>query len=111
MYSVESQGAVDVVTTLGPLNHENADQLLKTIENGLPGGQPMLVLDMHEVPLIDSAGLEALVNVQQQIQAKGGNVKLAGLTQLCHEILRITHIEEKFETYLDVKSAVGSYVR
>ena len=71
----------------------------------------MLVLDMHEVPLIDSAGLEALVEVQQQIQNKGGNIKLASLNQLCKEILRITRIEEKFETYQDVKSAVGSYVR
>ena len=111
MYSVDSQGAVDVVSAAGPLNHENVPELIKTIETGLPGGQPMVILDMNEVPLLDSAGLEAMVDIQQSLQLQGGCLKLAGLNQLCQEILRITKVEEKFELFHDVKTAVGSFVK
>lgn len=111
MFRVESQGAVDVVSIAGPLNLENAPSFVETIERGLPGGQPMVVVDMQEVPLLDSAGLEALVDKHQSTQLQGGSIKLASLSQLCQEILRITKIDEKIETYPDVKTAVGSFVK
>ena len=111
MFSVDSQGAVDVISVTGPLNHENVHELVKTIETGLPGGQPMVVLDMHEVPLLDSAGLETLIEIQQSLQIQGGSLKLSGLTQLCQEILRITKVDEKFDLFQEVKSAVGSFVK
>ncbi|MCH2114013.1 MAG: STAS domain-containing protein [Pirellulales bacterium] len=111
MFSVESQGAVDVVRAAGPLTHENAHELSDTIFGGLPGGQPMVVLDMHEIPLVDSAGLEALLDVQQAVQSMGGSMKLATLSPLCQEILRITEVEQHVEAYHDVKTAVGSFVK
>ena len=111
MFSVESQGAVDVVSAEGPLNQENAPELIETIEQGLSSGQPMVVLNMQEVPLLDSAGLEALVETQQSAQLRGGRIKLAALTKLCQEILRITQVDEMVEAYPDVKSAVGSFIK
>jgi len=111
MFSVESQGAVDVVCGSGPLNHENAHQLAETLEGELPGGQPMIVLDMREIPLLDGAALEALVDVQQTVELQGGSIKLASVSQLCQDILRITGLAQSFESYPDVKSAVGSFVK
>ncbi|MCA9230674.1 MAG: STAS domain-containing protein [Planctomycetales bacterium] len=111
MFTVESQGAVDVVKPMAPLNHENAASFLETIQHRLSKGQPMVVLDMSEVPLVDSAGLDSLLDVQQAIQLRGGTIKLAAIPQLCCEILRITGVDQRFETFLDIKSAVGSYVQ
>ncbi|MCG8450844.1 MAG: STAS domain-containing protein [Pirellulales bacterium] len=111
MFSVESQGAVDVVSIVGPLNHENVEELQETIETRLPGGQPMVVINMHEVPLLDSAALERLEDSQQAVQLQGGTIKLASLGPLCKEILRITKVEEVFESYPDVRTAVGSFVK
>ena len=42
---------------------------------------------------------------------EGGTIKLAAIPQLCCEILRITGVDQRFETFLDIKSAVGSYVQ
>jgi len=111
MFPVESQGAVDVVKLTVTLNHENVEQLSETIETRLGEGQPMVVLDMSGVPLIDSAALESLLDIQQTMRSKGGAVKLAGLSQLCGDILRATDVAKHFDTYSDVKEAVRSFVR
>jgi len=111
MFSVESQGAVDVVKPRAPLCHDNAGELLETVSTQLSKGQPMVVLDMGDVPLVDSAGLDSLLDVQQSLHSRGGIVKLAGVTQLCQEILRITGVNQQFESHPDVKNAVRSFVQ
>ncbi len=111
MFSVESQGAVDVVKPMAPLCHDNAGDLIETVNVRLSKGQPMVVLDMSEVPLIDSAGLDSLLDVQESLHSRGGVMKLAGVTQLCQEILRITGVHQQFESHHDIKNAVGSFVQ
>lgn len=111
MLSVNPQGAVDVVQLSGALNHENFEQLVETIQSGLAEGQPMVVLDMSDVPLLDSAGLDALLDVHDAVLLKGGAVKLAALTQLCADVLHVTGVGGHFETFKEVKLAVGSFVQ
>lgn len=111
MLQIESQGAVEVITPKVALNHETVAPLRSAIADKTFAGQPMLVIDMNRVPLIDSAGLEALLDIQQMLRDSAGTMKLAGLTQLCEDILRVTGLAERFETYADLKSAVGSFVR
>ena len=111
MLKVNPQGAVDVIQLNGPLNDENAEQLVETVQTGLAEGQPMVVLDMGDVPLMDSTGLDALLDIHDAVVMKGGVVKLAAPSQLCTDILRVTGVAGHFETYQDVKLAVGSFVQ
>ncbi len=111
MFNVESQGAVDVIKPMAPLNHENVNEFAETLESGLSTGQPMVVFDLSNVPLVDSAGLESLLDFQDALQDRGGIVKLAAAPQLCQEIFRVTGIQQHFETYDEVKAAVGSFVQ
>jgi anti-anti-sigma factor len=111
MISMAPQGAVDVVRLNGSLTHENADKLVETVEPGLTEGQPMIVLDMSDVPLLDSAGLEALMDLHDWAQVRGGVVKLASLSPLCADVLRVTGVGSHFPIYKDVKVAVGSFVQ
>lgn len=111
MFTTETQGAVDLIVTDVPLNHESVQQLHETVA-GLPAeGQPMVVLDMSQVPLVDGAGLESLLDVQDRLRASGGEIKLAGLSPLCEDILRVTGVGQRFELYPNAKAAVGSFVR
>lgn len=74
-------------------------------------GQPMGVLDLQSVPLIDSAGLELLARQQDQFQRRGGGLKIAAANALCRDILRCTDLAKRFELYGDVKAAVRSFIR
>ncbi len=111
MFSFESQGAVELIAPEVALDHENAEQLYSAIAERLFAGQPMVVIDMSKVPLIDSAALETLLDIQQKLRESAGSLKLAGLSQLCEDVFRITGLAERFETFADTKSAVGSFVR
>ena len=52
------------------------------LEARLERGQPLIVLDLQGVALIDSAGLELLLDVQEKCQRMGGALKLANLDAL-----------------------------
>ena len=111
MLKFELQGAVEVIAPEIALNQENIEQLTSVIDEKSFTGQPMVVIDMTDVPLVDSAGLEALLDFQQELRESAGTLKLAGLTQLCEDIFRVTGVAERFETFVDAKAAIGSFVR
>ncbi|MEM8945435.1 MAG: STAS domain-containing protein [Planctomycetota bacterium] len=111
MFQFESQGAVDVVTPEIALNHENIERFSEAFAAKSFSGQPMVVIDMRHVPLVDSAAMESLLEIQRQLRDSAGSLKLAGLTQLCQDIFKITGLSDRFEIYSDAKSAVGSFVR
>lgn len=109
MVSIEKQGAVTVVRPVGSLTVAQAGEFREGALGKLGPGRPMMVIDMHETPLLDSAGLEALVDVRDRVESRGGAVKLAAVNPLCGDILRVTGVGHKFEQYGLVKSAVGSF--
>ena len=64
MFAVKSQGAVEVIVPNVPLKGEYVDELRETVQHCLADGLPMLVLNLHDVPLLDSAGLESLLDMR-----------------------------------------------
>ena len=123
MYQKKLQGAVQVIDGSEPLSADHVDEVSGLFEacltdevSGLfeaclTDGQPMVVLDLEKVPLIDSAGLELLLDVQENYQQRGGALKLAAANHLCDDILTATGVGDRFETYQDVANAVGSFIR
>ena len=104
------QGAVEVITCDDSLNADHLGALTKTLDECFEEGQPRIVLDLKSSPLIDSAGLELLVDMHERCQQRGGSIKLAGLNQLCLEIVRITGVSKQLELYDDARSAVRSFL-
>jgi anti-anti-sigma factor len=109
MAPVEMQGAVGVIRPRGPIDAGHCPALLDAVMEGFGTGRPMLVVDLHDVPLIDSAGLETLIEIRERIEAKGGAVKLASVNGLCTDILRVTGVSEQFEQFAQARQAVGSF--
>lgn len=111
MFRESRQGAIKVISGSVPLSGENLQYLRTAFEPLLDGGQPRAVLDLREVALIDSAGLECLLDILDQIEARAGVLKLAAPNPLCADILSVTGVGDYFETFLDVNSAVGSFIQ
>ena len=111
MFQVESQGAVTVFRCDAPLTHESVEQAAEVMRTSATLGQPLAVIDLHNVPLIDSAGLELLAAQQEEYERNGGCLKIAAANPLCCDILRCVGLDQRFEMYGEVKSAVGSFVR
>ncbi|MEM6330169.1 MAG: STAS domain-containing protein [Planctomycetota bacterium] len=111
MITVETQGAVTVLTPDVPLNAEAAEPLLAALHAPASPGLPQVVLDLSGVAIIDSAGLEAVLDARAEVRGRGGVIKLAGARPLVADILVATGVGDTFEMLGSTKAAVGSFSR
>jgi anti-anti-sigma factor len=111
MYTCKRSGAVDIVSGTSPLIQEHRAAFQKSIDSCIGNGQPRVVLDLSAVPLMDSLGLDALLDARDRCQSLGGSFVLARPNALCRDILRINGIDREINVYDDVVKALGSFAR
>ena len=111
MFTLHRQGAIKVVAGQQVLNRETVAHAQRVCDEALAQGQPRIVFDLQGVPLIDSAGIELLLEVRDRCAARGGALHLAGPTALCSDILVATQVARQFAIFDDTLSAVGSFVQ
>jgi anti-sigma B factor antagonist len=68
-----------------------------------------LVLNLADVPYIDSAGLGEIVRTYTTVSRQGGKLKLLNLTKRITDLLAITKLLTVFETYDTEKDALASF--
>ena len=105
--------AVDGVTILdlqGKMLIGEGDELLRERINQLvENGTERIVLNLAEVPYVDSAGLGEIVRCYTTVSRKNGKLKLLHLTKRIHDLLSITKLLTVFETYDNEADAVRSF--
>ena len=67
-----------------------------------------LVVDLAEVSYIDSAGLAALIEAMQKVEAYGGKFLLAGLQETVRSIFEISRLDQVFRIFPDMDAAIAS---
>jgi anti-sigma B factor antagonist len=70
----------------------------------------LIVINLSQVPFIDSKGLEALLDYHNKIRKRGGSIKIANPNPLCNEIFNITNMTTYFEIYFDLERAGKSFL-
>jgi anti-sigma B factor antagonist len=63
------------------------------------------ILDMTEVPYIDSAALGVLTNAYVSHQRQGRRLLFAGVTERVQELFKLTSLHKLFEVFPSVESA------
>ncbi|MBM4076587.1 MAG: STAS domain-containing protein [Planctomycetes bacterium] len=111
MFQVSQQGTIDVIYGNDPLTEPNLSELNHVFEETLKHVPPRIVLNMADIPLMDSAGLEWTLDATERCALMGGRLQIAAANPLCRDILRITGVGEQFETFVDVRSAARSFAR
>ncbi len=111
MYASNRSGAVDIITSSQPLTREQQSSFLNTVEGCFGNGQPRIVFDLSRIPLLDSVGLESLLEARDRCQKLGGNMVLASPNPLVRDILRINGIDKEINVYDDKVKALGSFAR
>jgi anti-sigma B factor antagonist len=86
------------------------DELLRDKINSLLNqGFKKIVLNLAEVPYIDSAGLGEIVRTYTTVSRQGGSLKLLNLTKRIADLLSITKLLTVFETFDSETEAVRSF--
>ena len=103
-------GDVVVLDLKGKITLGEGDELLKDKVNSLVNqGHKKIVLNLADVPYIDSAGLGEVVRTYTTVSRQGGSLKLLNLTKRITDLLSITKLLTVFETFDAEGEAVRSF--
>jgi anti-sigma B factor antagonist len=103
-------GDVVVLDLKGRVTLGDGDELLKDKVNSLINrGFKKIVLNLAEVPYVDSAGLGEIVRTYTTVSRQGGSPKLLNLTKRISDLLSITKLLTVFETFDTENEAIKSF--
>jgi anti-sigma B factor antagonist len=102
----------DDVTVLTVKDDLSGDELVGFLESAARCQREQLhrlVIDCGAIGSLDSGGLEALADLQDQCEEEFGSVKLCALDETLKKILEITRLLRRFEVFDDLDAAVKSF--
>ena len=103
-------GGVTILDLKGKLTLGDGDTLLKDkIHSLLHQGRKHFLLNLGDVPYIDSAGIGEVVSTFSAVSRQGGCLKLLNLTKRIHDLLAMTKLLALFETFNAESDAVRSF--
>lgn len=104
--STETFGAVMVVHTPEELGEDQADNVRAFLESR---ERQKLIVDLDGTETIDSVGLETLLDVQDALREKGGDLRIATSNYANRKILEVTRLDSMLEVFDSVLDAVKSF--
>ncbi len=101
---------VTVLDLKGKMTLGEGDELLKDKINSLIlQNKKRILLNLADVPYIDSAGLGEIVRTYTTVSRQGGQLKLVNLTKRITDLLMITKLLTVFETFDVEQDALKSF--
>jgi anti-sigma B factor antagonist len=88
---------------------EGDDALRDAVSRLVESGKKKILLNLADVPYVDSAGLGEIVRCYTTVSRQGGKLKLLNLTKKIQDLLSITKLLTVFETYDSEAEAVRSF--
>lgn len=103
-------GDVAVVALKGNLMGEpDTTDVRQKVYSLLEDDVKKIVLDLGKVKWINSSGLGALIAAMTSVKNKGGELRLANVTEKVESVFMITQLIKVFKTYETVDRAVASF--
>ena len=89
---------------LGPA----VDDFRAAWSDALAAGSRNVVVNLANVPVIDSSGIGVLVRCHAAVAAKGGKMKIAGASGVVRQALKLTNVDQLLEFHESEASALAS---
>ena len=109
-FQVATQDGVKVLKLKGRMSiGPTLDRFDKTLAELLKQGQNKIVLDVEEVPQIDSSGIGMLVRHLATAKKEGGAIRLLKPSQFTMHTFKIVGLLNLFSTFEDLPQAIASF--
>jgi stage II sporulation protein AA (anti-sigma F factor antagonist) len=106
--SVERHGTeAAVVSAGGELDISTGTLLYLQLSIQLAEGRRHLVLDLAEVPFMDSSGLNTIIRANNETKAAGGRLVLAEPTSSVRRVLELTGMSLSLPVFATVEEALA----
>ncbi len=107
--NLRTNGTVTILDLKGNLIMGAEEELNRVINQAVTEGQTHLLVNMAEVPFIDSSGIGGLIKSFSRVKGEGGKLKLLNPTHNARQLLSITGLLSVFETFNDEAAALSSF--
>ena len=97
-----------LVALSGEIDLVRSPVLRTELMTSLDGSPARLVVDLSDVPLMDSSGVATLIEVLQVQRGAGGKLVLCGLQEKVQSVFEITRLTEVFTIVTDRASAMSA---
>ncbi|HXX45344.1 MAG TPA: STAS domain-containing protein [Candidatus Acidoferrales bacterium] len=95
-------GAIDILTVKGPITHSTSHAFQDAVT---AVSAPRLIIDLSEMPSVDSQAVGALVRAFVTCNKAGRRLAFVGLNHRVRNVLKITGVEPLFDTYASIAEA------
>lgn len=99
-------GARTVLVPKTSITFQTCGEVQSKFEEYLNERKNEIILDLKSVPFIDSAGLELLVRMNEELKNRGGLLKLVSPSETCRDILIATRLINSMHIYEDIHAAI-----
>lgn len=107
--STREKGKVLVFDIKGDLDAKSATVLKDRINEKITEGKAMILINLTEVPYMDSAGLGVLVSGLKNANRLSGDLRIWGLQEEVKSIFELTRLNKVFQIFEDENSALVSF--
>ncbi len=108
--NVRRRGNVQVMQLRGPLRLGDAvDGFRQAIDEAVTAGDVCFVINLGEVPAVDSSGIGALVKAMASVKQRGGALKLVNPSKFAVQTLRLVGVLNLFELFENEDTAAASF--
>jgi anti-anti-sigma factor len=95
-----------ILTINNSLTYKNREEVEATFKDCLDLQKTEIIIDFAKVSFLDSEGLELLLEMHNELNLRGGALKLVQLDALCLDILKVTQLINVFRIYEDMQKAI-----
>lgn len=88
-----------LVSLKGRLDAYTSPEVKASLKKLIEEGHLKIIIDLQDVPFIDSSGLASLVSALRLAREKGGKVVLSGVQTQAHIVFRLTMLDRVFSIY------------
>ncbi len=107
---IRTRGRVTIMDLTGNLTIGKSEESLReTVNQLLAEEKKFLLLNLAEVPLIDSSGIGAMIKSFTSVKSAEGALKVLRPSRMARQLLTITGLLSVLETYEDEGIAIASF--
>jgi anti-sigma B factor antagonist len=107
---VRSLGQVKVFKLRGKLSlGDPVDRLRADLYELMGNGDARIVMDLSEVPMIDSSGIGLLVKSLTSAKQLGGSIRLLNPSKFVNQTLKMIGLLNMFDVFEDQQQAIASF--
>ncbi|MCB0586437.1 MAG: STAS domain-containing protein [Phaeodactylibacter sp.] len=107
-YNITKQDSIQVLEVKNLLNEMANKEILQAVQSKIDEGFSNFVVDLGQIPYMNSVGLNFLIMLKARSNDKGGNVAMANVSTKVLELLEMTKLRPIFQVNNSVEEAVAA---